>query len=345
MSESVTMSQIASLAGVSLMTVSRALSGRGPMKEQTRQRVLEAAEQLGYRANAAAKAIATGRFNTAALLLDAQLSRNHLPPQLLYGIHQALAERQMHLTLAQMDDEQLTDESLAPVMLRQVMADGLLVNYKTGVPAKLVRLVNRFKLPCIWIESKRAYDCIYHDDVEGARQATEHLLKLGHRRIAFADNHLKSDSTAARNKNIHVSLPDRREGYRQVMVENRLKPRLILCDDDLKEHDRVAWARTWLERNDRPTAVVAYVPATALPIMFAAASMGINIPGDLSVVTFSETSGAGSIGLTHLHLPEFEQGKQAVDMLMAKIDHPDRRIRSVALDMPMVEGRTCAALT
>src|SRR5688572_11482874 len=98
----ITLKDVALQAGVSQMTASVVLNGSKPgvpVADDTRQRVLRAAEELGYQTNGAAKAIATGKFGCVALLLSTQPHVSTLPQRVLEGIHDALAERDMHLSL------------------------------------------------------------------------------------------------------------------------------------------------------------------------------------------------------------------------------------------------------
>lgn len=342
---SATMQNIADRLGVSLMTVSLALNEKGHLSPATRRRVLEAAQELGYRRNAAARATATGRFDAAALLLDADLARSHMPPELLYGIQQALEERRMHLSIAHMSDEQLTSDDHLPKILRSVMADGLLINYKLKVPTELTDLINRHKIPAIWIESNRPTDCIYHDNTEAARLATQYLIDLGHRRIAFVDHH-SSKPVVEGPSETHFSLTDRRAGFTRVMRDAGLEPRLINRGSlPLDTSDRFESAQSWLGEpaSTRPTAIVAYVGATAMPVTWAAMTMGMSVPGDLSVVTFADgKTDLNHYPFTRVLLDVYEQGRAAVQMLMEKIENPKAGVTTIRVQPRLVEGRTSA---
>jgi LacI family transcriptional regulator len=318
-----TMQTIADDLGLSVMTVSLALNGKGKISQATRQRVIDAAARLGYRPNVAARATATGRFNNIALLLSADIATDHLPSDLLYGIQQTLEQRQMRVSLAHMSDQQLTDDQHLPSILSQISADGLIVNYKTNVPPRLMQLLDRFAIPAVWIDADRRTDSVRHDHQGAARIAVERLLALGHTRIAFADNH---PAKPGRNgPRPHFSLQARRESYRQAMLEAGREPWFIhRGDDEPDKHDRRAWARTWLDLppRRRPTAVIAYVMGSAVPIYLAATGLGLRVPDDLALVTFADASEARILPLTHVRLDVFAMGRQAVQMLLHKIEQP-----------------------
>lgn len=334
-----TMQTIADELGLSLMTVSLALNGKGKISQDTRRRVLEAAVRLGYRPNLAARATATGRFNNIALLLSADIASDHLPPDLLYGIQQTLEQQQMRVTLAHMSDRQLTDDERLPSILTQVSADGLLINYKTNVPPRLTELLERFSIPAVWIDSERKTDSVQHDHDGAARLAVQRLLAQGHTRIAFADNH--ADRVVRGGPRPHFSLSARRQGYRQAMQEAGREPWFIHRPDDLPAaHDRLAWARRWLDLppRRRPSAVIAYVMGTAVPIFLAATGLGLRVPDDLALATFADASDARVLPLSHVRLDVFNMGRAAVEMLLAKIRQPDLPCPTTVLPTAWVPG-------
>jgi len=343
---SATMQHIADRLGVSLMTVSLALNGKGNLSKATRERVITTARELGYRRNAAARATATGRFDAAALLLDADLTRSHMPAELLYGIQQALEAHRMHLSIAHMTDEQLTSEQLLPRILRHVMADGLLINYKHRIPAGLMALVERYKIPAIWIESNRSTDCIHHDNVAAAKLATRYMIERGHRRIAFVDNHPLDPKTSEESEH-HFSLYDRRAGYVEAMKEATLEPRLINRGSFKSDiTDRYEHSHAWLREpaSVRPTGVVAYVGATAMPVSWTAMQLGINVPRELSVVTFADgRSDQSSLPFTRVLLNVNEQGRAAVEMLMEKIANPKVNLKTLTIQPDLIEGRSAGS--
>jgi len=344
---SATMQNIADRLGVSLMTVSLALNGKGNLATATRKRIISTAQEMGYRRNAAARATATGRFDAVALLLDADLGRDHMPADLLYGIQQELEKRNMHLTIAHMSDQQLTSEEHLPKILSNVMADGLLINYKVRIPTELTELIDRHNIPAVWVESDRPADCVYHDNIAASRLATQHLIELGHRRIAFVDNH-PTCLTIDSRKPYHVSLRDRRLSYQKTMEEAGLAPRLIDYDSSgLNTEDRIAQALHWLSEpaETRPTAVVSYVGATAMTIMWAAMQLNLRVPQDLSIITFVDGDAGSQIRpITRVQLNVREQGRTAIHMLLEKIDKPHQMLKTKTIEPKLVVDQSTARL-
>ncbi len=336
----VTLKQVAELANVDAGTASRVLNRkaeRAGIGRERARRVRQAARQLGYRPNAFARGVRAGRFGAAALVLSADLpGRSTLPQMLLSGLVRALERHNMHLTIAELLDEDLTDERFVPKLLREWMSDGLLVNYNREFPPRMVELVENHALPAVWINAKRDHDCVHPDDLNGGREATRRLLELGHRRITYVS--FTSDRPEAR----HYSEVDRYEGYAQVMREagqstGMIHPRSPGASRDGRQTLYEAVERV-LSGPRRPTAFVSYGFST--PIVRAADRMGLSIPRDLSLIRFA---GAGSEEApATMVVPEAEIARQAVEMLMAKIEDPGRRLAPRAVPFGFHPGMSLA---
>lgn len=332
----VTLEEIAAAAGVSRNTVSRALNGKTkeiwPSTVRRANRIRRIAARMGYRPNSAARAMGRGRFGCAALLLSTEPGRSTLPGRLLDGVHNALAGHDMSLALAKMPDEALTDEAFVPKVLRELMADGLLINYNREVPAKMIELIDDQGIPAIWINSKREKDCVHPDDLGAGQAATEHLLSLGHRHIAYV-----SFSPVGSPK--HYSEADRQAGYEAAMARAGLKPRLIQPGAGEEPGDRLAWARRWLAGPDRPTGIVAYAHGPL--VKYAASTLGLRAPDDLSVLSFAEQQ---EVGLgepdTTMVIPAAAMGKTAVEMLVERLRAPSEGLEPRVLPIALVNGRT-----
>jgi DNA-binding LacI/PurR family transcriptional regulator len=104
-----------------------------------------------------------------------------------------------------------------PKVVREVAADGLLINMSAGIQDHLLDALHALKTPAVWINTKQREDAVYPDDVHTGRWATEHLVSQGHRRVVFiTQGELEGD--------VHYSVIDRRRGYDEVMRESGLEP-------------------------------------------------------------------------------------------------------------------------
>lgn len=339
-----TLAAVAEQAGLSIRTVSRILTGTGECHAPaTSDRVRRLAARLGYVPNATARAMRSGRFGALALLLSSDANRSYLPPELLAGIQDELRRHDLHLTMSSVSDEQLSEGPSLPKFLRQQLADGLLVNYTHRVPAALDRLVRRLTMPVVWINNAKESDAVCFDDRGAARVLTDHLLALGHRRIAYADFH--NDGSELER---HFSAVDRRRGYEEAMRAAGREPRVAMTDRPFRDADRLAAATALLAGPDRPTAVIGYSPGRcALPLyLTATVRLRLRVPGDLSLCTFSPLA-EDELGFvpTKMRLPEHDLGREAVAMVLRKVSAPDAPSPSLRLAARLVEGESTSPPT
>lgn len=333
--------RIAEMTGLSVPTVVQVLGSRGHRyRQETRDRVQEAAAQIGYRPNAAAKALHQGRFGCAAILCGANPWLNLLPQMLVDGIMDELDANNMHLTMARLSNDRLSQEEELPKVLRQWMADGLLINYNTEIPEQMQQYVHQYHLPAIWLNSKHKYDCVHPDDYGAAKAITQSLIKMGHRHIAFADYNRGLIDPSLHQ--VHYSAYDRAAGYRDVMDQHKL-PALEFRDmSQVDEKSRLNYSVYWLTQPSRPTAVIANGQHIGMALWQAALKLQIKVPQDLSIVVI----GHGSYGETHMGLntwivPEYSEGRHAVKMLCQKIKQPEIKLDPVAVPYDCVrEGIT-----
>jgi LacI family transcriptional regulator len=331
----VTLKMIAAKSGVSVSTVSHVLGSRAHLfNAKTRDKVLAAARDLDYKPNAVARAMRSGKSGTIALLLSTTQHTSNLPQEMLRGIETTLAEHDLQLSLTQLPDEERAANGVVPRVLRERLVDGLLINMQEEIPASIRLLIAKLNLPSISLNCLKPSDTVHPDDMSAGYTATRHLLDLGHRRIAYASY---SDSP-------HYSMQARIDGYEKAMREAGLAPRIIHHPPYIPHLERIAVSKPWLKKADRPSAVITYSAGTALPILLAASvELGLRVPQDLSLVTFSEhLEDTCGIALTTMILPEFAIGQAAVKMLLSKMASPAEEIASQAIDFALATGQTCA---
>jgi LacI family transcriptional regulator len=336
-----TIATIAAHMGLSRATVTHVLNGRGTQQRihpDTQRRVLEVAEELGYRANASARAIRAGRFGNIALIQS--LRGLYLPNELLNGLTRAIADKDMHLVLTQVPQFPIDDESYLPHTMRALSVDGVLINRHVGTPQPFLERIHRLHIPAVFLNVKQEFDCVRPDDAMGGRMATEFLLHLGHERIAYVD----TDEP----RNQHYSKADRRSGYEQVMASAGRHPWVHLLPKDwhtagqLSRDQRVDSARLLLARDDRPTAVLAYELAEALAVVRAAHVLGLGIPDDLSLIHFHHAiDDRFFLPIQTVSNVMEAVGIRAVDMLLKKIEAPEVALPACVVPVSMLEGATC----
>ncbi len=326
----VKMEQVAEAAGLSRPTVSQILNGKGHRySKKSRQRVLDAVSKLQYRPNGAARAMRLGKLGCAALLSSTVQGHSATAGSLYSSISDAVNAHGMNLMVAKLPDQKLTDEGFVPKILQEVSADGLLINYVSHIPEQMIELIQMYNIPSIWINSKQEYDCVYPDEYSAAKTAMKYLLELGHRKIAFM-------ACACAD---HYSVFDRKKAYLDAMNEAGLATKIIGGEEDfhIEHSERPGLVRTILQKNDRPTAVLAN--DTHSEMLIEALSLGLRVPEDLHIAAFvSGHISALNPRITSLCVPETIMGQKAVEMLITKMADKTRKFKPEILPIQMVKA-------
>lgn len=312
-----TSTAIARASGVSQSSVSMILNGKtAKFHPDTVQRVFDTAARMGYRVNASARAMRSRRFGGVGLLAQVSPSWIRIPESVLWSIGDAVRQRGMHLTLGRVTSQDLASEETLAHLLTQWSVDGLLVSYTDTIPARMFDLTRQFALPTVWLNAKLDADCVYPDDFAAARELTNHLLAMGHRRVAF-------QSFYGWGTHNHYSRADRYEGYSAAMRDAGLQPHLSRPPAGMTRRDGSRWTASILSQPDRPTAILTYQNDAAVEAFLVAREMGLSVPGDLSIASFQQVLGIGlGVHLTAMHYPADELGQTAVEEALEKVGDP-----------------------
>jgi DNA-binding LacI/PurR family transcriptional regulator len=329
-----TAKDVARATGLSLSAVTQVLGERGHLfRPETRDRVLQAARELGYRSNGAARAIRRGRFGMVGLLSRALDPGSVVPTEVLYILQRELRERDCRLVAEQVSSGDLVSGEGIPRLAKVLSVDGVFISITHGISEQFVEFMSRCQLPAIWLNARTASDCVFPDEFGGMRGATERLLHLGHRRIALFM------SCRAKDRWAHYSLTDREAGYADAMRAAGLSPRVEVLPPD----DGDAF-RALLTGPGRPTAIVVDDGADVWGVLLHAVQAGLRVPNDLSVVAVARGElKVGGMRVDTWVLPFNKMALHAVPMLFERItgvvpSHPPR-----PLPYHYVPGATCAA--
>lgn len=303
---------VARAAGVAPSTVSRALSGRGQVSESTRARVAEVARDLGYTASAAASSLATGRTMCVGVIVPF-LDRWYFT-SVLSGASDALSHLGYDLTLYNVSSDPDARRNMFASVIHRRRVDGMIavaLELDTDEAAQLARL----DIPAVTIGGRsQNLPAFAIDDAAVARLATEHLLKLGHRRIA----HLGGDPAY----DLDFNIPSRRrQGYEQALAAAGVPvdPALYAIADFTVESGYAAAKRLLAHPDSRLTAIFAASDEMAIGAMLAARDLGLDVPRDVSVVGIDGHSLGPVFGLTTVDQFPHRQGELAVGALMAEL--------------------------
>jgi DNA-binding LacI/PurR family transcriptional regulator len=301
-----TIAEVAKEAQVGVATVSRVLNGSPAVRPETRRRVLAAIARLGYAPNEAARALSTGR--TRAVGVVAPFFTRPSVMERLRGISRVLARSGYQLVLF---DVEPPGHELWRALPGGGRLDGLLAISLCPPEAELGRFAAA-GVPVVLVD--HPHECVpavHTDDVAGGRLATEHLLALGHRRVAFVGDREDGLTASAR----------RRAGYESAHAAagRDVDPALVRRG----RHGREAAAavtRELLQAPDPPTALFAMSDMEAVGALEAAEKLGANVPGDLSVVGYDDIELARYAGLTTVAQPLEESGARGAELWLAALD-------------------------
>jgi DNA-binding LacI/PurR family transcriptional regulator len=314
----VTLQSIADEVGVSRMTVSNAFSRPDQLSAELRERILVAAERLGYVGpDPAARALARGRTGSVGLLLTDELSEAFQDPvatEFLSSVADALTRQGMALTLLTSGDDTGAPSTYLPA--RDVAMDGAIV-YICDPASPEIALLQRRGLPLVSVDHDPSPDApsVNVDDRAGAHAAAQHLIDLGHRRIGIIS--LESNYEKDGVPSVNWPARERMAGWTDALEAAGIEP--IVKAARWRPRDAVdSVARQLLEAPDRPTAVLCFSDAFAVATMQVAQSLGLRVPEDVSIVGFDDSPLAltSSPRLTTVHQEVTNKGQQAVGVLM-----------------------------
>lgn len=331
----ITLKRVADELGLSVSTVSHVLNGKGgSYNEATRKRISDTAAKLGYVPNASARAMRTGKFGTIALIMSNDPDRSMLFQAMATGICERLEEMGYHLILSILPDEQLTDPNFLPNIMRTWMVDGILIAYFNNIPKRFEDLLKDNNIPSIWLNRQARYDSVNSDDGPAIEKLVDHLYELGHRNIAF------SEFTGA-TRVAGGAMSVRYDAFVQKAEALKIKHTRWGGTEYTPRKNRIGHCMRLLSAEDRPSAVVALSPSNANPVLDAARLLDINMPEDLSLITFADDrTDISGIEIASLMIPLREIGECAVDLLLQKIDKPDKRISSKKIELSYKPGET-----
>lgn len=306
-----TLRDVAETAGVSRSTASRALTGRGYVAESVREKVLSTAQQLGYVPDAMARTLKQQVSRSIGILVTDL--RNQFYADLAAGVsHQAKASG---YTTMLIDDgvSAEDDASIAEAFVALRVGGVIVTPTSAAVPAYLAR----HRIPMVEVDRQfgaGVNDAVVVDNAAGARAATEHLLGLGHRRIAlFID---ETDWTTGQGRYDGYLAAHAAAG---VDVESGL---VVSAGWDVENSYTRALAM--LSGPDRPSAVFAANNVLAEGVWRAIAELGLDIPGDVSLVAFDDAAWMSMVtpGVTAVAQDSVELGAVAVRRLLARLEDP-----------------------
>jgi LacI family transcriptional regulator len=307
----VTIKDIAKKADVSANTVSRALNDRGEISEETKQKVLRIAKELGYIPNSLARGLVSRRTKTIGVTVGD--NRNPYFAGIVKAIEDAARERGYNIILCNTDEDYDKEKEIIR-LLREKMVDGLLITPvdRKGEDIRELRRINfPFVLISRYIDGLKT-DYVVNDNVTGAYLAVKCLIEKGHRRIG----HIAGPSPISAGT-------DRFKGYEKALDESGIEyDESLVIWNNVKIEDGQRSMEELLKMDDRPTAAFTFSDYVALGALRAIHDAKLKIPDDIALVGYDdvEFSPFLEVPLTTVHQPRVRIGEMATEILIDKIE-------------------------
>lgn len=304
-----TIEDVARAAGVSAMTVSRVINVKRNVRESTRLVVLEAIEKLNYSPNAAARTLAAGEAIHIGLLY-ANPSAAYLS-QFLVGALEGARKAGAHLVLESCESESASEQAETARKFLQSSVDGVILPPPLSESMAVHAEVAASGIPMVTVAMGLPHEGIRNvriDDFAAAREITNYLLKLGHRRIGFIRGHPNMTASSERYR-----------GFVAALEEHGLDPAEAPVEQGYFTYrSGLVATERMLASEKRPTAIFASNDDMAAATVNAAHRAGLDVPGDLSVVGFDDTSPAATVWpeLTTIRQPIAKMAAAAIELLM-----------------------------
>lgn len=336
----ITSKQVAERAGVSQTTVSFVLNQieSSNISDETRQRVLDAARELNYVPNMSARALASGRSNNIALILGKphrQVFIDEYIPTVLTGLSDVTQKHGLRIVVQLLSN--MTNPAVYTDLIRGKEVAGMIVNLNATMASDIEQLLPyaRERFPVVTLDDVHPeIHSVMVDKLGGTRTIVEHLVKLGHRRIACI--------TYAPLDHIHPA--DRLGVYRKVLLESGIPYDESLVRIGAYDPETGYEAMKSLLPL-RPTAVYAMNDVMAFGAISAIQESGLRVPEDIAVVGFDDIRLArySTPSLTTVHEPDIEHGRNAGEMLVDLINGKTPAQRHVRLATQLVIRESCGA--
>lgn len=329
-----TIKDVARHAGVSITTVSRILNNQPYVAEELRQRVLKSIDELGYRPSRVAQRLRA----TASSLVGVIFSdiANPFYIESLRGIEQVLSQHGMSVLIGNANSDPKREEAFIHLMQMEGVAGLIIAPTKEDSP--VLAHTSDLGLPVVVIDRRMVnmqVDAVLADNFKGSWLAIQHLVQLGHQRIAVVSGPLHLTSGR-----------ERYTGYLQAMSDVSLPVENSFTRfGDYRQASGYTLTRELLNLSDPPTALFVANNQMTIGALNAIHEAGWTIPDDIAVIGFDDLSWAISLNppLTTVAQPTFEIGLRAAELFLVRIADPNRPPRTIVLETRLIVRESCGS--
>ena len=324
---------IATAAGVSISTVSKALNNSNEIKKDTKARIVRIARELNYNLSSQQAGLPLRSDHTIGVICP-EIDSNYYT-QLISSIGSQITRKGFNYTIAVSDFKQEKEEQALELFGHQAVDGIVFITENSGVQSAVSSIQAIWHTPIVLIASEddvNSYDCIHIDDNLGVATGVEHLVRLGHRSIAYIGDNLTEN---------------RLNAFRTAMTEQQAPVNEALIHTSATRFEACGYQgmRAILAGNNVPTAVFAAYDDIAIGAMRAIYESGLSIPNDISVIGIDDVAVCPYLhkALTTITNPIKEMAMVSISILSRKIQDKDFTVVQNVVLKPMLVMRETTA--
>lgn len=319
---------VAKAAGVSISTVSSVINKNKPVSDELTKRVEKAIKELNYQASSVARSLKNKKTNSIGIVLP-NISRIFFP-QVLKGIVDTAIKYGYNLTFCDANED-ISKEKYYIRMLESSWVDGIILDCSADIKEDkdYIRYLQdlggtKKRIPIVSLErilKDNLTDAVIIDNKKSGYNAVNHLIELGHKRIAHITGPLKFPMCV-----------DRMEGYKQALSDNGIKvDNSLIKDGDFYPLSGYNIMKEWLLKGINISAVFAGNDQMAIGAIKAIRESGLRIPEDIAIIGFDNLfiSSIVSPSLSTINVPKYKMGSTAVELLHKRIMNPKSEKKEV----------------
>ena len=332
MNKTVTMSDIAKDMGISTVSVSKAISGKDGVSDELREKILKRAQELGYQYSKNKVSQTTDSKTIGVLVADKFINDEAFYSKMYQNIVMELTKADSY-GMMEIIPRESVKKGIPPIVLQNDKVDGLIL--LGHLPAKYIKQIQEYHLPMVCLDfydDRIKEDSVISDNIYGACQITRYLIDQGHTQIGFIGSYHQTSS-----------IMDRYIGYYKAMVQEDLP---IYKEWILEDRDEDGKYIDIQFPKQMPTAFVCNCDDVAFNVIKTLKKQGYHVPEDISIVGFDNSIHAelSSPKITTFDVNVDSMVKNAVDIILRKVDDPEYTVGRVIVTGNMVERKSVNAI-
>ncbi len=328
-----TIKDVAKRAGVSIATVSFVINKKKSISIETKNRVLKAIKALDYHPSSSAIDLVSGKTGNIGFILtdDHFLRTEPFYTRIFLGAEFEARNEGYYIILTSISPD-FNDQDPLPRFILNKSVDGVIIAGK--IPSSLIERISSYGLPTVYIDYVPPTNCcslVLIDNIQGGLIATNHLISLGHKNIAFIGGDIK-----------HPSLSDRLNGYKQALNNANIPIRNNLIIIDAKYPDRQNGydsAKKLFTKNKNVTAVFAGNDAMGIGILHYLKENGYRVPDDVSLIGFDDVESDLMLTppLSTIRVPKIEMGSEALKLMANTIKNKKTLNKKILVPVELIK--------